>query len=302
MIMATNIKSVVEAGSRDRATNELMECGYTIVRRAARPGSLASIAGDLAPLFAAAPFCDGDFYGARTKRFGTLLSRCPATADLVLNPQILALAHHALGPWCDTIQLNLTQAIEIHGGALAQFPHRDQDMWRGDVGTREYLINVMWPLVPFTAENGATVIWPASHGPAALSDNAQRSMPIDAIANPGDAIVFLGSTLHGGGANNTSLPRQAIIVSYCLGWLKPYENQWLAYPPAVARDFTPALADIVGYQQHRPNLGNVEGQCPSRLFQDDQADYVCAIDALLPEQNVMLAEYVATQRRQIGAR
>ena len=29
--------------------------------------------------------------------------------------------------------------------------------------------------------------------------------------------------------------RRGAIVSYCLGWLKPYENQWLAYPPEVAQ-------------------------------------------------------------------
>jgi hypothetical protein len=33
-----------------------------------------------------------------------------------------------------------------------------------------------------------------------------------------------------------------MIVSYCLGWLKPYENQWLAYQPAIARAFDPELA------------------------------------------------------------
>jgi ectoine hydroxylase-related dioxygenase (phytanoyl-CoA dioxygenase family) len=159
MIMAINMKAIFASSeSSDSAKSELMDFGYTIVRSAAATESLIAIAEDLAPSFAATPFCDGDFYGARTKRFGRLLSRCPATADLVLNLQILALVEHALGPWCDTIQLNLTQAIEIHEGALAQFPHRDQDMWRGDVGVREYLINVMWPLVPFTSENGATVV------------------------------------------------------------------------------------------------------------------------------------------------
>lgn len=39
-----------------------------------------------------------------------------------------------------------------------------------------------------------------------------------------------------------------MIVSYALGWLKPYENQWLAYPPEVARRFSRDLAALVGYR------------------------------------------------------
>jgi hypothetical protein len=47
-------------------------------------------------------------------------------------------------------------------GAPAQFPHRDQDMWRGPTGEFEYLVNVMWPISPFKAENGATLVWPGA--------------------------------------------------------------------------------------------------------------------------------------------
>ena len=86
-----------------------------------------------------------------------------------MNPAILELAELALGNWCERIQLNLAQAIEIHPGALAQFPHRDQDMWQGALGEVEYLVNVMWPLTSFTEENGGTIIW---HGPVAEIDRS----------------------------------------------------------------------------------------------------------------------------------
>jgi ectoine hydroxylase-related dioxygenase (phytanoyl-CoA dioxygenase family) len=97
-------------------------------------------------------------------------------------------------------------------------------------------------------------------------------------------LLFLGSTLHGGGANETDRPRTGMIVSYSLGWLKPYENQWLVYPPAVARTFSRELAQLVGYQQHRPNLGNYEGRCPSILLDGEPDDYLGAVDELLPRQ------------------
>ncbi|GAO78075.1 hypothetical protein SC1_01376 [Sphingopyxis sp. C-1] len=277
-----------------------MDRGYAVLQGAAPTLLIEAIAADLGPRYEATPFCEGGFYGERTKRFGRLLIRSRHMADLVMNPAILELAETALGNWCERIQLNLAQAIELHPGALAQFPHRDQDMWQGALGEVEYLVNVMWPLTPFTEENGATIIWPGSHGVEALVEEPKEA-PIIAEAEPGDAIVFLGSTLHGAGGNRSCDVRRGIIVSYCLGWLKPYENQWLAYPPEIARAFSPGVAALAGYAQHRPNLGNFEGQCPSVLFDGYPQDPIAAIDALRPDQQALLAEHVAAQRAEGGA-
>jgi ectoine hydroxylase-related dioxygenase (phytanoyl-CoA dioxygenase family) len=277
----------------------LLADGYTILRGAVPPSLIAEIEADLADRFEATPFCEGGFYGERTKRFGRLLIRSEGMTNLVLDPTVLALAEMALGRFCDCLQLNLTQAIELHPGALPQFPHRDQDMWGGEIGRMEYLVNVMWPLTTFTPENGATLIWPGSHGAEAL-ETEEPGVPTVAEARAGDAIVFLGSTLHGAGGNKTSAVRRGIIVSYCLGWLKPYENQWLAYPPDVASMFPPELAALVGYAQHRPNLGNFEGQCPSILFDGYPADPLAAVDALRPDQADLLADRVAAQRERVA--
>lgn len=279
----------------DATWSSLSSDGYCVVPGAVDPAVIAGIEAELDARFAATPFCDGDFYGARTKRFGSLLKRAPDAEQLVRHPQVLALAERALLPWCDRIQLNLTQAIEIHPGALAQYPHRDQDMWQGPKGELEYLVNVMWPITPFTRTNGATRLWPGSH--RATEPEPPESDPLAIEAEPGSAILFLGSTLHGGGANRSAVPRRGIIVSYCLGWLKPFENQWLVYPPAVARHFHPALAALVGYAQHRPNLGNYEGQCPSILLGDDVPEHLTATDALRPDQAKLLGHYVDFQRR-----
>ena len=120
------------------------------------------------------------------------------------------------------------------------------------------------------------------------------------MVEPGDALLFLGSTLHGGGRNATALPRRGIIMSYCLGWLKPFELQWLVYPPAIARRFSPELAALVGYAQHRPNLGNVEGQCPSILLRGTIADQIPAIDALRPDQEEAVAAFLRGQLGEMG--
>lgn len=273
---------------------DLRRNGYCVIRDALPSSLIAALNDDLDPTFTATPFGKGGFYGETTKRFGRLLIRSPHAQALVQHSLILAIVEAILSPWCDRIQINTTQAIEVHPDAPAQIPHRDQDMWRGPIGEVEYLVNVMWPLTPFTRDNGATRLWPNSHGPKALAAEPDTS-PVAIEMEPGSALLFLGSALHGAGANRTVGVRRGLVIGYALGWLKPYENQWLAYPPEIARTFPPELADLVGYRQHRPNLGNFEGQCPSVLLGDGPIHALGAQDALRPDQQEMVEAYVDSQ-------
>lgn len=275
-------------------SKQLLQEGWCIIPSLLARETIAGLDGDLASDFDETPFCEGEFYGARTKRFGRLLVRSPIACKLVQHPLVLGIAREVLRPWCDTIQLNLTQALALHPGAPPQLPHRDQDMWGGAIGEIEYLVNVMWPFTPYHARNGGTVIYPASHGRKAL-DPSIPSYGFAVELEPGSALLFLGSMLHGAGGNLSGDIRRGAIISYCLGWLKPYENQWLAYPPPIARQFSPELAALVGYAQHRPNLGNFEGQCPSVLLKDEVPRRFAATDALRPDQEELVAAFVRDQ-------
>jgi ectoine hydroxylase-related dioxygenase (phytanoyl-CoA dioxygenase family) len=112
---------------------------------------------------------------------------------------------------------------------------------------------------------------------------------------PGSALLMLGSTLHAAGENRSPEVRRGMIVGYSLGWLKTYENQFLAYPPEIARTFSPELAALVGYRQHRPNLGNFEGRCPSILLDEDPPGRLGAVDALRSDQVAAVDEHAAQQ-------
>lgn len=281
--------------SADGWASELLEQGYCVIPDLLPQDVITKLDSDLAEDFEQTPFCKGGFYGERTKRFGRLLSRSPVAEQLVRHSLVLNIVNRVLLPWCDTIQLNLTQGLALHPGAPPQLAHRDHDMWRGAVGETEYLVNVMWPFTRYTRENGSTVIFPSSHGVHALNPD----IPPGEFAvelEPGSALIFLGSTLHGAGGNRSGEVRRGAIVSYCLGWLKPYENQWLAYPPEIARTFDPELAALVGYAQHRPNLGNFEGQCPSILLGPGPPTRIGAVDALRPDQAAMVEDFVRSQQ------
>lgn len=277
-----------------RCIADLHEHGYAIIKHLVSVDLIAALAADLDAQFAITGFSQGSFSGGETRRFAGLLKRSPHASYLVEHELILRIAQDILEPWCDHFSLNLTQAIELAPGSAPQVPHRDQDMWpcSGLVAQDrrvEFLINVIWPLSDYTMDNGATLVWPGSH----RRQDELLITPEEAVIAemaPGSALVFLGSTLHAAGANRTDLPRRGIIISYCLGWLKPYELPWLAYPPEIARQFPRSLARLAGYQVHRPNLGTYEGRCPSLLL-DGVEEPSGAIDALLPEQEALISAW-----------
>ena len=286
--------SLAEQGRLDGPSAELAQQGYAILKRAADPADIAAISGGLDERFAATPFSVGPFHGHRTKRFHRLLARSPGAAGLVTHPEIMAATRTILDQWCDFPELNLTQGVEIHPGAPAQIPHADQAMWPIPKGSLELCVNVFWPMGPFTAENGATRVWPRSHfRPRKPTDPLPE--PIICEMEPGDALLILGSTVHAAGANRSDSPRRAAIVSYCLGWLKAYENQSLAYPAEFVRAQSEELQALLGYRWHRPNLGTYDGQCPSILLAGEVPDHLATIDALSDEHQALVADFAASQ-------
>ena len=72
---------------------------------------------------------------------------------------------------------------------------------------------------------------------------------------PGSVFVYTGSILHSGGANNSKRARLGVNLTYCLGWLRQEENQYLSCPPDIAKNLEPELQDLLGYTQGDFALG-----------------------------------------------
>ena len=71
----------------------------------------------------------------------------------------------------------------------------------------------------------------------------------------GSVLLYTGSVIHSGGENSSSLPRTGLNITYCLGWLRQEENQYLSCPPAVARDLPEELQELLGYTMSNYALG-----------------------------------------------
>lgn len=105
-------------------------------------------------------------------------------------------------------------------------------------------------LVDFTRENGATRLIPGSHQ-WELERTPEESEGVYAEMPAGSAVIYLGSTIHGGGANSTQDPwRRGMHLSYVLGWLRTEENHYLATPPEIARSLPRQAQQLLGYAAH----------------------------------------------------
>jgi len=269
--------------------DRLRSQGYVIFERLVSEALIDQVCEELAPWFAATPRCRGDFYGWNTTRFGAVLLKSATAHELLMHPEVRLLVGRVLDVHCDWHQLNLSQAVRIHPGERRQIPHRDDEMWPGAKGGVEYLVNIMWALSDFTRENGATLIWPRSQF-GAPSRSVSPDAAIVATMPRGSALLYLGSVTHSGGENTTKSPRTGLIFSYCLGWLKQYENAFLTYPPHVAAGFSKEVRDLLGYRIHRPNLGGYEGQDPSVLFETN-SHALAATDCLGDEAAAQLRAF-----------
>jgi ectoine hydroxylase-related dioxygenase (phytanoyl-CoA dioxygenase family) len=230
--------------------------GACIVRDALSSGALASLDADLAPWIERSQPGADDFTGRFTKRTGALVARCPETRPVITNPLVLAAANELLGPYCERIQLHLSQTIDILPGQPAQILHRDRLAWGGYIPKSiEPQFNTIWALTEFTEENGATHVVPGSHDWPLDRDPKSPSESIQGTMRRGSVLCYSGTVIHGGGANRSDAVRIGLNITYCLGWLRQEENQFLSCPPRIACDLDPQLTDLLGYTMGNYALG-----------------------------------------------
>lgn len=209
---------------------------------------------ELDPYMEATKNGQDDFTGRSTTRTGALVARSGQARDMVMHPDIVAAANQFLEPYCKRIQLHLTQIIRLKPGQGKQEIHRDRWAWGQYLQNVEPQFNTIWALTDFTKENGATQVVPGSID---WPDNrkAKPEEICQAEMSAGSVLLYTGSVFHAGGENRSDGDRIGVNITYTLGWLRQEENQYLSCPPEIARQFSPELQDMLGYEMGQYALG-----------------------------------------------
>ncbi len=228
--------------------------GAAIVEDVLTAEELGAFRTELDPYMNATDDGADDFSGRATTRTGALVARSAQARAMVTHPGVLAAANAFLAPFCERIQLHLTQIIRLKPGQGSQMIHRDRWAWGKHLKDVEPQFNTIWAITDFTEENGATQLVPGSidwpdKRKAEPSEICQATMPA------GSVLFYTGSVFHGGGENRSSEDRIGANLTYTLGWLRQEENQYLSCPPDVAATFSEELQNLLGYTMGQYALG-----------------------------------------------
>ena len=247
---------------QDEIADIIARDGALILTGALDDALLSRVRAETQPLMDRSAKGLDDFTGRNTTRTGALVARSPACREVVMNDAVLTAANRFLAPYCDRIQLHLTQLIRLLPGQGKQLLHRDKLAWGGYLPDIEPQFNTIWALTDFTEENGATQVVPGSQH-WEEGREADPSEVCQAVMPAGSVLLYSGSVIHGGGQNCSDAPRVGMNLTYCLGWLRTEENQYLSCPPEVAKTLDPALQELLGYTMGSYALGYFSPPEPS---------------------------------------
>ena len=245
----------------DDVATSLEQDGWALVENLMSADWVAAARSELEEILETTPCGRDDFEGHKTRRIYALFAKTRTLDAAAVHPIVLAALDRALGHY----QLSAPTGIEIGPGETAQPLHPDDAIYPLARPHQEIVVNAMWPLCDFTAENGGTVLVPGSHRwanelPGPDSPKITIEMPA------GSLLIYSGNLWHGGGANRTDRSRLGVVLHYSASWLRPVENHVLAVPQAVVRTLPERLQELLGYNIRPPFIGYVDGRHPKKVL------------------------------------
>lgn len=275
-MMSAHVRHVSRDTTVDAVRDILTQDGCVIVDNLISEADMDAMTADLKPWFDTRDPGHNDFSGYHTRRVSALVARSATARDIACHHLALALCDELLLAHCNAYRLQVTHMVDIGPGEIRQVIHRDDSIFPPvfhqalpDLIT---LVHGMWAVSDFTAENGATSLVPGSHRWSDRERRPQEDEITQAVMSKGSVAFYLGSTLHGGGANRSNGHRVGALFGYELGWLRQEENMYLTCPPEIARTFPERLQRLIGYEMFSRSGGWVDDAHPLILLQDD-ADF-----------------------------
>lgn len=270
--MANHLTALPSTTTVDEIVDVIHRDGGVIVEDFLDTPQLDELRAQLGPVLESTGYGEDEFFaGTQTRRAGRLFGRIDLMPEIALHPLYYGAAKKILqvplSVWVGDdqieitpdIQIGVTQAIEIHPGQGAQRLHRDDTsfLWRHPDYGREGRLQIMVAVSDFTAENGGTLVIPGSHrwddqrGP-------KQAEAAPTVMRAGAALIWTGSTYHGGGNNSSEAPRTGLTMAFDLACLRQEENQYLSIPREKLLDLSEEVQRLLGWGSGANLMGYVE--------------------------------------------
>ncbi|KAL4940633.1 hypothetical protein BDV06DRAFT_223931 [Aspergillus oleicola] len=256
------IRRVDASAGSDAAFNIIQEDGCVIVENVVCPQLVGKITEDInRVVFGAAK---GSKPGEvphvinmhnQTIHMGNVVLTSKAYRDELLN---LPFAHEVFEKVfrkdAGDYWLNMGNVLNVLPGAEAQRPHRDDYLYPISQHVPptgpELMVNMTFALTEFRDDNGGTRVRPKSHH---WPNSDFYGNPEDLRAaemKPGDALIFTGRAVHGGGQNRSDGPRIGLAIAAQPAYLTPRESN-INLPREIVESMTPLAQKMIGWSTIR---------------------------------------------------
>ena len=207
------------------AANRLMTFGYCVLEDRIPEAEARSMGEDFLKLHADQTHDPHkDIEPGYETLFG-MLNHDDRVWELAFHTDTTAIARHLLGKGCRVVE---ACCKPLWPGYEGQWPmHVDSAGAFAQVPDVPWMVNSIWMLSDFTAENGATRVVPMSHG-ARLKRPPEDLQPddptIEAVCGrSGSVMMWHGGLWHGAGPNSSQQIRIGLNAAYYPRWM----NNWI---------------------------------------------------------------------------
>ena len=259
---------------RETHVGELEEHGYTII-----PDALD------AEYFAPAIQAAEDIYQRESEialRLGTSSEHCwsahcivgkhPCFETFYLNPAVLSVCRDYLGEdmvLYDTTARSIRPSEGREPGRGFQI-HADRSPFSivpfEDGRHYPMAINVAWAVVDFSAENGATLVWPGTHKSCRIPDpDADYPGSHQATVPAGTAIVWDAALWHASGINRSNHDRHSILAFFHRWWVKGMIDNARVIPQSVQDRLLSEMRKLLGLEETIPEYTEVRALSPEQI-------------------------------------
>ena len=193
--------------------------------------------------------------------------------DLPRHNTVQAVARHVLGQemLLSSFDAHITypnnKSMPMHTDQwwMPQPAHPNEQHWRvGDMSRQSpatgvpqpadhaiappMVVNVMWMLSDFSAENGATRIVPGSHLSGLQPDPEGHYDSVIVEAPAGTALLWEGRTWHAAGLNVGNSARYGAVTLFAVPIVRQLTNFTYGMRPEVQPDLPEDLVDLLGFK------------------------------------------------------
>ena len=258
----------------DTHISELKKDGYTIVPNAISQADVAEML-EVSKEMISSESEVGHRVGSQSpnkQSVHAIVGKHPFFHEFFLNEPALQIVRHMIGKDAVLYDANIRVPMPTGSGERRSGFHVHVDREDYSVvpfaGGKHYPVamNVTWPMVDFTLENGATLVWPGTHLSCEVPEPDVRPPGHVYVEVPtGTAVIWDAALWHAGGVNCGKHPRYSVLAYYQRSWIKGKADSRRLISPEALSSMSDEAQRLLGMDSEVSDYSEVKAMSPEQI-------------------------------------